>query len=157
MYIHYTVKPTDKNNPLLSQTHRLIRSVAVNKVYMEIHVFSTLAYENKKEKKGNQPNHDLDKETYIARDTSFAVASLNLLQSYTCRSSHKLVLPVLSTGVCIQVNDVSLSEATCEDALAALQHPSPFIHLTLRRDHNPEPLPKGSQSEREGEGERERK
>ena len=33
--------------------------------YMEIHVFS-LAYENKK---GNQPNHDLDKETYIARDT----------------------------------------------------------------------------------------
>ena len=36
---------------------------------MEIHVFSTLAYENKKEKKGNQPNHDLDKETYIARDT----------------------------------------------------------------------------------------
>ena len=38
-------------------------------VYMEIHVFSTLAYENKKEKKGNQPNHDLDKETYIARDT----------------------------------------------------------------------------------------
>ena len=36
--------------------------------YMEIHVFSTLAYENKKEKKGNQPNHDLDKETYIARD-----------------------------------------------------------------------------------------
>ena len=31
-------------------------------VYMEIHVFSTLAYENKK---GNQPNHDLDKETYI--------------------------------------------------------------------------------------------
>ena len=38
-------------------------------MYMEIHVFSTLAYENKKEKKGNQPNHDLDKETYIARDT----------------------------------------------------------------------------------------
>ena len=38
-------------------------------IYMEIHVFSTLAYENKKEKKGNQPNHDLDKETYIARDT----------------------------------------------------------------------------------------
>ena len=36
---------------------------------MEIHVFSTLAYENKKEKKGNQPNHDLDKETYIERDT----------------------------------------------------------------------------------------
>ena len=32
-------------------------------------MFSTLAYENKKEKKGNQPNHDLDKETYIARDT----------------------------------------------------------------------------------------
>ena len=29
-------------------------------------MFSTLAYENKK---GNQPNHDLDKETYIARDT----------------------------------------------------------------------------------------
>ena len=38
-------------------------------LYMEIHVFSTLAYENKKEKKGNQPNNDLDKETYIARDT----------------------------------------------------------------------------------------
>ena len=42
----------------------------------------------------------------------------------------------------MEVNDVSLSEATCEDALAALQHPSPFIHLTLLRDHNPEPLPK---------------
>ena len=38
-------------------------------VYMEIHVFSTLAYENKKEKKGNPPNHYLDKQTYIARDT----------------------------------------------------------------------------------------
>ena len=37
--------------------------------YMEIHVFSTLAYENKKEKKGNPPNHYLDKQTYIARDT----------------------------------------------------------------------------------------
>ena len=37
--------------------------------YMEIHVLSTLAYENKKEKKGNPPNRDLDKETYIARDT----------------------------------------------------------------------------------------
>ena len=36
---------------------------------MEIHVFSTLAYENKKEKKGNPPNHYLDKQTYIARDT----------------------------------------------------------------------------------------
>ena len=38
-------------------------------IYMEIHVFSTLAYENKKEKKGNPPNHYLDKQTYIARDT----------------------------------------------------------------------------------------
>ena len=38
-------------------------------MYMEIHVFSTLAYENKKEKKGNPPNHYLDKQTYIARDT----------------------------------------------------------------------------------------
>ena len=38
-------------------------------VYMEIHVFSTLAYENKKEKKGNPPNHYLHKQTYIARDT----------------------------------------------------------------------------------------
>ena len=28
-------------------------------VYMEIHVLSTLAYENKKEKKGNPPNHDM--------------------------------------------------------------------------------------------------
>ena len=37
--------------------------------YMEIHVFSPLAYENKKEKKGNPPNHYLDKQTYIARDT----------------------------------------------------------------------------------------
>ena len=36
---------------------------------MEIHVFSTLAYENKKEKKGNPPNHYIDKQTYIARDT----------------------------------------------------------------------------------------
>ena len=36
---------------------------------MEIHVFSTLAYENKEEKKGNPPNHYLDKQTYIARDT----------------------------------------------------------------------------------------
>ena len=35
-------------------------------MYMEIHVFSTLAYENKK---GNPPNHYLDKQTYIARDT----------------------------------------------------------------------------------------
>ena len=34
-------------------------------MYMEIHVFSTLAYE----KKGNPPNHFLDKQTYIARDT----------------------------------------------------------------------------------------
>ena len=33
-------------------------------IYMEIH-----AYENKKEKKGNPPNHYLDKQTYIARDT----------------------------------------------------------------------------------------
>ena len=41
------------------------------RTYMEIHVFSTLAYENKKEKKGNPPNHYLDKQTYmyIARDT----------------------------------------------------------------------------------------
>ena len=38
-------------------------------ISMEIHVFSTLAYENKKEKKGNPPNHYLDKQTYIARDT----------------------------------------------------------------------------------------
>ena len=38
-------------------------------VCMEIHVFSTLAYENKKEKKGNPPNHYLDKQTYIARNT----------------------------------------------------------------------------------------
>ena len=35
-------------------------------VYMEIHVFSTLACENKN---GNPPNHYLDKQTYIARDT----------------------------------------------------------------------------------------
>ena len=27
-------------------------------------VFSTLAYENENEKKGNPPNHDLDKQTY---------------------------------------------------------------------------------------------
>ena len=32
-------------------------------------MFSTLAYENRKEKKGNPPNHYLDKQTYIARDT----------------------------------------------------------------------------------------
>ena len=38
-------------------------------MYMEIHVLSTIAYENMKEKKGNPPNHDLDKQTYIARDT----------------------------------------------------------------------------------------
>ena len=42
-------------------------------MYMEIHVFSTLAYENKK---GNQPNHDLDKETYIARDTHVHVCGI---------------------------------------------------------------------------------
>ena len=35
-------------------------------MYMEMHVFSTLAYENKKD---NPPNHYLDKQTYIARDT----------------------------------------------------------------------------------------
>ena len=37
-------------------------------MFMEIHVLSTLAYENEK---GNPPNHDLDKQTYIhvARDT----------------------------------------------------------------------------------------
>ena len=33
---------------------------------MEIHVLSILAYEKKK---GNPPNHDPDKQTYIARDT----------------------------------------------------------------------------------------
>ena len=43
----------------------------------------------------------------------------------------------------LEVNDVSLSEATCDDALAALQLPSPFIHLTVRRDHARETLPEG--------------
>ena len=32
---------------------------------MEKHVLSTLAYENKKEKKGNPPNHDPDKQQYM--------------------------------------------------------------------------------------------
>ena len=32
-------------------------------------MFSTLVYENKKEKKDNPPNHYVDKQTYIARDT----------------------------------------------------------------------------------------
>ena len=64
---------------------RLILSIAVLvlvpfvwEVYMEIHVFSTLAYENKKEKKGNQPNHDLDKETYIARDMYMYIVTCTL-------------------------------------------------------------------------------
>ena len=45
-------------------------------------MFSTLAYENKKEKKGYQPNHDLDKETYIARDTWMP----SLENIHTCNS-----------------------------------------------------------------------
>ena len=36
-----------------------------------------------------------------------------------------------------------MDEATLEDALAALQYPSPFIPLTVLRVHNHEPLPKG--------------
>ena len=46
---------------------------------------------------------------------------------------------------CKQVNDVSLSEATCEDALSALQYPNPFIHLTVIRDHSSEPLAEGNE------------
>ena len=42
-----------------------------------------------------------------------------------------------------QINGQSVREATCEDVLAALQHPSPFIHLTVLRIHSQEPQPKG--------------
>ena len=46
--------------------------------YMEIRVLSTLAYENKKEKKGNPLNHDPDKQTYIARDMPLYKTALTL-------------------------------------------------------------------------------
>ena len=39
-------------------------TLLVQIAYMEMHVLSTLAYENKKEKKGNPPNCDPDKQTY---------------------------------------------------------------------------------------------
>ena len=50
--------------------------------YMEIHVLSTLAYENKKEKKGNPLNHDPDKQTYIARDMPLYKTTLNSETQY---------------------------------------------------------------------------
>ena len=45
---------------------RLLHIYVCMCTYMEIHVLGTLAYENKI---GNPPNHYLDKQTYIARDT----------------------------------------------------------------------------------------
>ena len=54
-------------------------------MYTIIHVLSTIAHANEK---GNPPNRDLDKQTYIARDTG---------------------CPALRTGTCTAIRNTCIS------------------------------------------------
>ena len=58
-----TVFSTSFSEELATTCTCIIYMYIYRSIYMEIHVLSTLAYGNKK---GNSPNHDPDKQTYIA-------------------------------------------------------------------------------------------
>ena len=79
--------------------------------FMEIfsHVFSTLAYQNKKEKKGNPPNHYLDKQTYIARDTW--MPSLVHVHQQVMFALHlsRRPLPLAPSSYCVQLRSTAMA------------------------------------------------
>ena len=58
------------------------------------------------------------------------------MTSFASSSTPEMVITVRLTChlFSCKVNNASLESVTCEDAIQVLQHPAPFVHLTILRD-----------------------